>query len=805
MLVLSRLFGSTEAAHPFAPCLIPPQGRTAQGETRTMGDHVSASVVVLAASGALDIAAAFSVWRRPGRVARISLCVVLLAAGVWCLAYALELGGAGRVFWGAIKFVGTTLLPPAWLLFALQYTGRLTRPGRRLLGALAIEPVVVLLLLAIPATRALIRSYPPGDPHTVSKAHLGAVYWLHFVYTNVLVVAASAILLVTVMRVSRLYWRQSIVLLIAICVGLLGNVMSGFNIPPFETLDPTPVAVSLAAWVLVVGVVRYRLLDLRPVARTLVVETMRDAVVVADAHGRVVDVNPAAQRLLGIPSSAIIGSPADTLLDNRPIDDCTEVQRQDAQRAGAVLIEDLELVVTPLTDDRGARAGQVLVFRDVSERHELERNLRHLAYTDSLTGLPNRALFYDRLGQALVMASRRDCPLAVLFLDLDRFKVINDSLGHDVGDRVLGSVAKRLRTCLREEDTLARLGGDEFALLLPEVSGSRGPLLVADKLLDALSSPHTIDGHELTVSASIGIAVYPQDGPDVRSLLRCADAAMYSAKARGSGRAERFTAGLGERNRRRQQLEVDLRRAMRTGQLHLAFQPYHELASGTMVGYEALVRWEHPRDGLLEPASFLALAEDVGLLESIDRWVLGEACRQAHDWDSSLAVSVNVSPGRLRVGDLCTHTVDVLGRSELDPSRLTLELSERTLFDDEPGAFETICEIANVGVGVALDDFGAGYASLGHLRRLPLTQLKIDRSLVAALGPEDDDSPMVAAVIGFAHALGLSVTAEGIEHPVQLQRLAELGCDFGQGFLLGKPEVATAMGRSGGPAPRHRR
>lgn len=770
-----------------------------------MGYHLSAYVVVLAASGAVDIAAAFSVWRRRGRVGRASLCVVLLAASVWCLAYALELSGAGRVLWGATKFVGTTLLPPAWLIFALQYTGRLTRPGRRLLGALAVEPVLVLSLLAIPATRALIRSYPPGRPEDVTKARVGAVYWLHFVYTNALVVAASAILLVTVMRISRMYWRQSIVLLIAICVPFLGNVMSVFNIPPFATLDPTPVAVSLAAWVLVVGVLRYRLLDLRPVARTLVVETMRDAVVVADAHGRVVDVNPAAQRLLGIPASAMIGCPADTLLDSRSVDGHAEAERHDAQRDGVVLREDLELVVTPLTDDRGAKAGQVLVFRDVSERNELERNLRHLAYTDSLTGLPNRALFCDRLGQGLAMAARRECPLAVLFLDLDHFKVINDSLGHDVGDRVLGSVARRLRSCLRDVDTLARFGGDEFAVLLPEISRARGPSVVADKLLGTLAGPQTIDGHELTVSASIGIALYPQDGTDVRSLLRCADAAMYSAKARGSGRAERFTAGLEERNKRRQQLEVDLRRGMRTGQLALAFQPYHELATGTMVGYEALVRWNHPRDGLLAPASFLALAEDAGLLESIDRWVLGEACRHARDWDSALAVSVNVSPGRLRAGDLCRHTVDILGQTALDPERLTLELSERTLFDDEPDAFVTISEIADVGVGVALDDFGAGYASLGHLRRLPLTQLKIDRSLVAALGPENDDSPMVAAVISFAHALGLSVTAEGIERPVQLQRLAALGCDFGQGFLFGKPKPAAAIGRTGGPARRHRR
>ena len=384
-------------------------------------------------------------------------------------------------------------------------------------------------------------------------------------------------------------------------------------------------------------------------------------------------------------------------------------------------------------------AGRVLVFRDVSERNQLERNLRQLAFTDALTGLPNRTLFNDRVTQGLAIASRRNGPMAVCFLDLDRFKVINDSLGHDVGDRVLISVAERLRLCLRDEDTLARLGGDEFAILLPEVSDARGASSVAEKLLSALVAPQLINGHELTVGASIGIALFPDDGNDVQSLLRSADAAMYSAKATGRGRAAMFTADLGERNTLRQQLEVDLRRGLRTGQLRLAFQPYHDLTSGTMVGYEALVRWKHPRRGLLGPASFLALAEDAGLVEEIDRWVLEEACRQARGWRSPLSVSVNVSPGRLRSGDLCQHTADILDQTDLQPGRLTLELSERTLFDDEPEAsFGMLAELASSGVGVALDDFGAGYASLGHLRRLPLTQLKIDRSLVATLGRNSD-------------------------------------------------------------------
>ena len=759
-------------------------------------EHLSAYVVVLVVSGVADIAAAVTVWRWRGRVGRASLCAVLLAAAVWCVAYAGELVASGdsRVLWGALKFIGTTLLPPAWLIFALQYTGRLTRPRRRLLAALAVEPALVLLLLAYSPTRSLIRSYPAEQLQaTLPTVHLGAAYWVHFVYTSALVLAASAILLLTVMRMSRLYWRQSIVLGVAICLPLAANVMSSLDVAPFARFNATPIAVSVAAWTLVLGVLRYRLLDLRPVARALVVETMRDAVVVADASGHVVDVNPAAQRLLGMPAAALIGCPADTLFaDHETPGGHGQMPPHDRLREARDRTGDLELVVTPLLDQRGATAGRVLVFRDVTERKALERNLRRLAYTDALTGLPNRTLFHDRLKQGLAIASRRDSPLAVFFLDLDRFKVINDSLGHDVGDRMLISVAQRLGACLRDEDTLARLGGDEFAVLLPEVSGPSGSSSVADKLLRALAAPQLINGHELTVGASIGIALFPQSGSDVQSLLRSADAAMYSAKARGRGRAAIFTPDLGERITRRQQLEVELRRGLRTGQLQLAFQPYHELASGAMVGYEALVRWQHPRSGLLAPASFLALAEDAGLIEAIDRWVLDDACRQARSWPSPLAVSVNVSPGRLRAGDLRQHTADILNQTELDPGRLTLELSERTLFDDEPEAFGMLSEIATAGVGVALDDFGAGYASLGHLRRLPLTQLKIDRSLVATLG-QNGDSPIVAAVTSFAHALGLSVTAEGIENPAQLERLVDLGCDFGQGFLFGQPQPASAL------------
>jgi diguanylate cyclase (GGDEF)-like protein/PAS domain S-box-containing protein len=774
-----------------------------------MSFHWAPYAAGLVGCGVVDVAAAVSVWRRRGSRGRISLCVLLLAGAIWSFAYALELTAstsAGRQFWGGLKYVGTTALPPAWLIFALQYSGRLTRVRTRLLAALAVEPLVVLLLLAYPSTRALIRSYPLEYSPWTSSPRLGAAYWPHFVYTNLLVLAGSGILLITVIGTSRLYWRQSLTLLVAICLPLLGNAMSSLEVPPFETVDPSPIAVSFAACVLVYGVLRYRLLDLRPVARALVVDTIRDAVLVIDARGQIVDLNPAAQQLVGRSAATAVGCPVKVLLANNQADITPDAQpgAYDVRFHTGDRRRDLDLTVTPLADPRGAAAGQIWVLRDVSERREWERNLRRLAYTDALTGLPNRALFHDRLAQALAVSRRHGTPLAVFFLDLDGFKIINDSAGHEIGDKVLVEVARRLRSSLRAQDTLARLGGDEFAVLLPEITDPRDTHLVADKLLATLTAPQLINGMELSVDASIGVAVFPQDGNDVRRLLRSADVAMYRAKARGRGRVQSFAPALGEQAARRYQLEVELRRGLRAGQFRLAFQPYHELSTGQVVGYEALVRWNHPSRGLLLPASFLPLAEDTGLIEAVDRWVLEQACRQARQWAAPIAVSVNVSPARFAAGDLHQQVTDTLADTGLHPSRLTLELSERTLFDDTPEASPTLVDLATAGVGLALDDFGAGYTSLGHLRRLPLTQVKIDRSLVTALGREDDDSPIVEAVISFVHTLGLPVTAEGIEQPHQLDRLVNLGCEFGQGFLLGRPQPFPTPGNLAALPPRER-
>jgi diguanylate cyclase (GGDEF)-like protein/PAS domain S-box-containing protein len=759
--------------------------------------HVSFYAAVLLVSGAADVAATVAVWRRRGSPGRDALCLAMLATAAWSFAYALELSATDtshRELWGALKYVGITVLPAAWLVFALQYTGRMGRPKAWFLGALAVEPVLVLGLLAAPGTRHLIRFYPPGRPQPIATAQAGTLYWPHVIYSNLLVLTGSAILLVSVMRTSRLYWRQSITLLIAICLPLIGNALTDFNAPPFDHLDPTPLATSLAAWVLAFGVLRYRLLDLRPVARTHVVETMRDAVLVVDAHGHVVDLNPAAGQLLarnegdlvGRPVAALLSELADPMSFRDPGVYDVQVRASDQER-------DMELSVTPLEDARGATAGRVLVFRDITERRELERELRRLAYTDRLTSLPNRALFHDRLERALAMARRRGAPVAVLFLDLDRFKVINDSLGHEIGDKVLVSVARRLKGCLRAEDTLARLGGDEFAILLPEIANRQDTHRVTEKCLAALSGPEAIGSHELTVNVSIGVAVFPEDGADVQHLLRSADAAMYRAKARGGGRAETFTHLLEQEVTRRHKIEVELRRGLRSGQLRVLFQPYCELATGRLVGHEALVRWHHPERGVLLPNEFLPLAEEAGLIAAIDRWVLAEACRKASEWPAPASVSVNVSAGRLRRGDLYRDTTAILADTGLDPSRLVLELSERILFDEMPDGLSSLADLTSIGVALALDDFGAGYTSLEQLRRLPVSQVKIDRSLITPVDGSEEDASIVAAIIEFAHALGLAVTAEGIERPSQLERLAELGCEYGQGFLFSAAVAAPAL------------
>jgi diguanylate cyclase (GGDEF)-like protein len=435
------------------------------------------------------------------------------------------------------------------------------------------------------------------------------------------------------------------------------------------------------------------------------------------------------------------------------------------------------------------------IEQQTDEINQFPRRLDQLArqaFRDSLTSLPNRSLFMDRLAHALTRTERRGEQLAILFLDLDRFKVVNDSLGHGVGDQLLIGVSQRLASCLRPEDTIARLGGDEFAILIEDVKDDKAPAAVADRLTGELQQPFTVEGREVVITVSIGIAMSTAKRMTPEDILRDADLAMYHAKGKGKARYEIFDKSMNAPAQERMDLELDLRNAVARGEFILHYQPILELPTGRIVEMEALVRWKHPQRGLLFPGDFVGLSEETGLIVPLGRWVLHEACRQTRQWQlatpgSNLAISVNLSARQLQQPGLVEEIAAVLRETRLDPGALRLEITETVVMHDAPTTLAKLEALKALGVQLAIDDFGTGYSSLGYLKRFPVDTLKIDRSFVKGIGQNVEDSAIVRAVITVAKSLGLSVTAEGIESADQLEHLRALGCDHGQGYYFAKP------------------
>ncbi|HEU4656268.1 MAG TPA: EAL domain-containing protein [Capillimicrobium sp.] len=457
-----------------------------------------------------------------------------------------------------------------------------------------------------------------------------------------------------------------------------------------------------------------------------------------------------------------------------------------------------ESTLAPVLDHAGDLIELVCVARDITERKAAELQLAHQAMHDALTGLPNRALFLDRLHHALLRRSRGATgSLAVLFLDVDRFKVINDSLGHEAGDRLLVDVSGRLDAALRPADTVARFGGDEFTVLCEDIAGEREAVAIAQRIVDLFDDPFEIEGREVFLSTSVGIALVAadQDGaPPPEDLIRDADAAMYRAKERGKARYELFDAEMRDHALRRLEVENALRRAVERDELRIHLQPEIDVRDGSIVGFEALVRWEHPERGLLSPAEFVPLAEETGLIVPIGEWVLRRACTEAAGWNpSGLGISVNVSARQLTQGDFADVVARTLRDTGLRPDALCLELTESAVIESGPTTMGTLNALKDLGVKLAIDDFGTGWSSLGHLRRFPLDVVKLDRSFVSGLGTEPQDASIAAAIISLAHALGLSTVAEGIETDEQLAVLSSLGCDLGQGYLFARPAPLDAF------------
>ncbi|MBV8719821.1 MAG: EAL domain-containing protein, partial [Chloroflexi bacterium] len=458
---------------------------------------------------------------------------------------------------------------------------------------------------------------------------------------------------------------------------------------------------------------------------------------------------------------------------------------------------DFEVVATNLLGQPAIR-GIVLNCHDVTERKLLEHQLTELAFHDPLTGLANRALLGDRLEHALARAGRHEKPVGVLLLDLDDFKLVNDSLGHQAGDTLLNEVASRIRTCVRADDTPARLGGDEFAVLLEGIASEADALAVAEKLVRALAVPIEVAGRDVTVGLSVGVAL-STTSTTVVDLLRQADLALYRAKAEGKGTCAVFDPSLESRALERLEIENDLRHALQRGELRVLYQPILSLDSRNIMEVEALVRWNHPQRGLLSPAVFIPVAEERGLIVSIGQWVLEQACRQIRIWQQQfpkappLVVSVNLSGRQFQHINLVADVQRTLQETGIAPHSLKLEITESVLMRDVEAAVATCDALKRLGVQLAIDDFGTGYSSLGQLKRFPFDALKIDRSFVDGLGQDQHDAAIVRSVVALARTLGLSVTAEGIETALQEAQVRSLGCELGQGFLFSRPQAPDVV------------
>ncbi len=446
-------------------------------------------------------------------------------------------------------------------------------------------------------------------------------------------------------------------------------------------------------------------------------------------------------------------------------------------------------------DDAGRAYRMAGSLTDITERKLAEEQLLHDAFHDSLTNLPNRALFADLLSRSLGRAQRRaDYRFAVLFIDLDRFKVVNDSLGHTVGDELLRAITRRIERCVRPGDTVARLGGDEFTILVDDIGSPSDATRVADRIQRELTQPFSVSGHEVFTSASIGIALSASGYEEADDLLRDADIAMYRAKALGKARYEVFDTAMHARAKALLELETDLRRAIERNELRLHYQPVVSLETGCIAGFEGLVRWQHPQRGLIGPAAFVPIAEETGLIIPIGRWVLQEACRQMRQWQDrfpalrDLTISVNLSGKQFAQARMVDDVGQALKESGVAPGRLRLEITESVVMENAPSAMAMIDQLRELDVKIDIDDFGTGYSSLSYLQRFEVDHLKIDRSFVSNIGSDKgENKEIVRTIVTLAKHLGMDAVAEGVETPYQLETLRELGCQRVQGYLFAEP------------------
>jgi diguanylate cyclase (GGDEF)-like protein/PAS domain S-box-containing protein len=528
-----------------------------------------------------------------------------------------------------------------------------------------------------------------------------------------------------------------------------------------------------------------------------------------DLSFRVVEWNPAAERMFGYSRQEALGRHAKNLI--AAVRTCetisvlwpkllnekqgTHVTVENRTKARGNIV--CEWYYTPLVDPQGSILSVITLAQDVTASRQAQERLTYLAYHDELTGLPNRTLFNDRLSQAMIEARRQGRHVAVILLDVDNFKTVNDTMGHAAGDELLRDIGKRLQVCVRESDTVARFGGDEFGMVLVDLGDPADAIKVAQKILDAFAPPFFVGGRELLVGTSLGITIYPVDADNLEGLTKNADSAMYHAKAKGRNNFQFYAAELTTRAHSRFNMETGLRRALERREFELHYQPTYEMRTGMMTGVEALLRWKNPDLGAMPPADFMALAEESGLIMPIGEWVLRTGCEQLLRWQEQgrhgINLAINLSSMQVRHNRLKQTVSTVLAETGLDPGRILFEVTESLIMDGGSEVAEILTGLKQIGVSITLDDFGTGYSSLSYLKRLPIDALKIDRSFLRDLPGDQDAAAIVRAIVAMAHGMRMKVIAEGVETDEQEAFLRDEGCDEAQGFLRAAPVPAAEV------------
>jgi diguanylate cyclase (GGDEF)-like protein/PAS domain S-box-containing protein len=712
---------------------------------------------------------------------------------LWCAAsglFFLNQSDTDFWIWTGILLLAYVSIPGLWLYFILQFTGGRAPP----LFFLFLIPCATLIVYWNPDWSELMWSIQQKDwLFGMSIAEYERGFWFKFVhipYCYGLNIIGQGYLIRAMWQGRRR--RNRPLLLIFLC-GLVPLILNVFTLSPlYEPIrffDMTPIGMAISSVFFCWGLSHYELLQRSPLAYHQIFASMKSALLVVDPKYKLIEFNAAAEALLGYPKN-VIGTSVKQLISFLETKDWQQLTLE-SEIEVRVLNQYLQVEKLPIRRNQ-TLLGYILSISDVTKARQLQEQLLQGALLfDGLTGLPNRTLFNDRLEQILKHCQRApEASFAVAFIDVDRFKVINDSLGHAIGDQVLLEVAKRLQACLRSEDTVARFGGDEFAILATNAYPQDLPLL-CNRLQQQVQLPILIDTHTISTSASIGIA-FGSAQMTLEQLMRNADLAMYQAKANGRATFAIFDSDLANQTIHTMELEVSLRQALSREEFFLVFQPIIEMRSGRLQGFEALLRWQHPEQGSIAPTVFIPIAEEMGIITMLDGWVLQTACQQLRQWQKqfpalNLTMSVNLSSANFMFSNVAETVVQILKHTKISGSHLKLEVTESIIMKDPDASRKVLKKLQEYGVGILLDDFGTGHSSLSYLRQLPFDGLKIDRSFVQEAQHNQQSLEIIKTIISLAQGLKLHLIAEGVETSFQQQMLLDLGCKSGQGYLWSKP------------------